>query len=62
MSIPRALAVQLLNISQAVLSNLEVGKLLDAKCSLLRMSAIITVETDRSDEVEKWKVAGSHSS
>lgn len=62
MSIPKVLAVQLLNISQAVLSNLEVGRLLDAKCSLLRMSAIISVETDRGDEVEKWKVAGTLSS
>lgn len=57
MSIPKALSAQLLNLSQAVLSNMEFGRLLDAKCSLLRLSAIISVETDRSDEVERWKVA-----
>jgi len=62
MSIPRVLAQRLLNLSQVVLSNMESGKLLDAKCSLLRMSAIISVETDRSDEIEKWRVAGTYSS
>jgi hypothetical protein len=55
--IPKQLAVQLLNISQAVLSNMESGKLLDAKCSLLRMAAIISVETDRTEEIEKWRIA-----
>jgi hypothetical protein len=60
--IPRDVAHTLLNIAQAVLLNMETGKLLDAKCSLLRMTAIISVETDRSDEVEKWRVAGGFSS
>jgi hypothetical protein len=60
--IPRDVAHTLLNIAQAVLLNIETGKLLDAKCSLLRMTAIISVETDRSDEVEKWRVAGGFSS
>lgn len=55
MSIPRALAVQLLNISQVVLSSIEGEQWLDAKCGLLRMAAIIDVETDRSQEVERWK-------
>ena len=61
MSIPRGLAVQLLNISQVVLSNLETGHLLDAKCGLLRMAAIIDVETDRSEEVERWKATSAGS-
>ena len=60
--IPRDVAHTLLNIAQTVLLNMETGKLLDAKCSLLRMTAIISVETDRSDEVEKWRVAGGFSS
>lgn len=57
MSIPKALAHNLLNIAQVVLSSVEMGNALDAKCGLLRLSAIISVETDRSEELEKWKAA-----
>ena len=54
MCISKPVAHKLLNLSQAVLSNMEHGRHLDAKCSLLRMAAIITVETDRTDEIEKF--------
>lgn len=57
MAIPKSLSHTLLNLSQLILSRMEQGEMLDAKCSLLRMAAIITVETDRSDEVEKWRLA-----
>jgi hypothetical protein len=58
MSIPKAVAHQLIGLSQLALSAMETGKLLDAKCTLLRLAAVVTVETDRSDEVERWKAAG----
>ena len=41
---------------------MEIGRLLDAKCNLLRMAAIITVETDRGEEVEKWPANDTASS
>jgi len=53
--ISKSVSASLLNLSQCVLSNIELGRILDAKCSLIRMAAIITVETDRSDEVERWR-------
>jgi hypothetical protein len=49
---------KLLDLSQCVLSNMESGKLLDAKCSLLRLAAIVTVEMALAEEVERWKAAG----
>ncbi len=52
MSISKDVAHTLLNLSQVALSNLEFGRTLDAKFSLIRMAAIITVETDRS--LEDW--------
>ena len=54
--IPKVLSHQLLNLSQVVLSNMEFGRMPDAKRSLLRMAAMISVETDRSEEVERYGV------
>lgn len=57
MSIPKILAHKLLDITQVVLSNIETGNELGAKCGVLRLSAMISVETDHSDELEKWRIA-----
>ena len=51
-SISKALAHRLLGLSQVILSNLESGKLNDAKYGLLRMSAVIVTESDRDSNVE----------
>jgi hypothetical protein len=58
MSIPKNVARQLIGLSQLALSNMEIGELLNAKCSLLRLAAIIRVETDQADEIEKWRPVG----
>jgi hypothetical protein len=50
MSIPKPIAHKLIGMAQVILSNMEIGKLLDAKRGLLRMSAIIAVEGDRECE------------
>jgi hypothetical protein len=49
--IPKALSVQLLNLSQAILSNLELGDLEAAKDVLRRQTVVIVVETDRSEDL-----------
>jgi len=59
--ISQKLAVKLLNMSQTVLSNLEMGKTFEAKCKLLQMSAIIAVETDRNQEIQKWGTDSDYS-
>lgn len=59
MCIPKALAQKLLGLSQLILSNIEIGHNLDAKFAVLRMAAIISVETDRSDEIERYPVITS---
>lgn len=59
MSIPKAIAIQLLNISQVILSNIEMGHKTEAIFGCLGMASIIDAETDRSDEVEKWRAAAA---
>jgi hypothetical protein len=54
--IPKTLSQRLLNLSQVVLSNMEFGRMPDAKRSLLQMAAMISVSTDRSEEVECYGV------
>ena len=37
------------------------GKTFEAKCKLLQMSAIIAVETDRNQEIQKWGTDSDYS-
>lgn len=47
MCISKPIAHKLISMAQVVLSNMETGKITDAKLGLLRMSALISVESDR---------------
>ncbi len=56
MSISKALSIQLLNISQNVLSSIEDLRLDNAKSAICRLAAVVVTHTDRSDEVARWTV------
>jgi hypothetical protein len=59
MSISRDVSHRLLELSQVVLSNIEIGRTVEAKTATLRLSALIALETDRSDQLEKYLVEDS---